>query len=447
MGRPCTGETLQHRARVVIVGSLAPMCGRSVLWLTLVFTSTNTMRPKCPLSGTRGSPISARIHQPRTRLCRRIHLPGNLSEFFIAEHWRLFADPNDIAVRGELDRNKRGLSTIQYSSPEDQFLGSSHCTTRKRFGINGTVVMFSNSYLLHTFFDLQTSCKTTRDYSTTTARAPIAKAWPRNKGNAFSRPNLVQLIRFTQLIYGWFGITLGAMVATRPDAAPQSLFQPTALFVCRLLVFHLHLLAYLRPKIMKLAVLIAAFLLPAVSFATTPSPLRADDGRDLSFLLKRYDGPVPILRRAVKGKRHIVPRTLQVENVPIRRAPNGLVERQQCDAGFVACPNGTQCCPAGATCEPGSCCPAGSLRCTGNCKDHSHSSSIPPLTQSFFFRLLRCRGRLLPKRWVLPIWSGKQVHSSDSTHFSFVVPQVCFTSGAEVGCCPRGQRCTSISGE
>ena len=35
--------------------------------------------------------------------------------------------------------------------------------------------------------------------------------------------------------------------------------------------------------------------------------------------MKRYDGPAPILRRVVKGKRHIVPRTLQVEEVPIRR--------------------------------------------------------------------------------------------------------------------------------
>lgn len=129
---------------------------------------------------------------------------------------------------------------------------------------------------------------------------------------------------------------------------------------------------------MKLAVLTAAFLLPVVSLANTPSPLRASDGRDLSFLLKRYDGPVPILRRAAKGNRHIVPRTLQVENVPIRRAPNGLVERQQCDAGFAPCPGGTQCCPAGATCEPGSCCPAGSLRCTGNCKNHSRFYTYPP---------------------------------------------------------------------
>jgi len=70
---------------------------------------------------------------------------------------------------------------------------------------------------------------------------------------------------------------------------------------------------------MKFAVLVSAFLLPVVSLALDPSPLLADDGRELSFLLKRYDGPAPILRRAVKGKRHIVPRTLQVKEVPIRR--------------------------------------------------------------------------------------------------------------------------------
>ena len=121
---------------------------------------------------------------------------------------------------------------------------------------------------------------------------------------------------------------------------------------------------------MKFAVLVSAFLLPVVSLAYEPSPLLADDGRDLSFLLKRYDGPVPILRRAVKGKRHTVPRTLQVEEVPVRRALNGLVERQQCvDPGYVPCAGGAQCCPAGSTCGPGSCCPAGNLVCTGNCKD------------------------------------------------------------------------------
>ena len=133
---------------------------------------------------------------------------------------------------------------------------------------------------------------------------------------------------------------------------------------------HLHLSPIFSSPPMKLAVLVSAFLLPVVSLAHEPSPLLAHDGRDLSFLLKRYDGPVPILRRAVKGKRHAVPRTLRVESVPVRRAHNGLVERQQCvDAGYVPCTGTTQCCPAGSTCGPGSCCPAGNLVCAGNCKD------------------------------------------------------------------------------
>jgi len=122
---------------------------------------------------------------------------------------------------------------------------------------------------------------------------------------------------------------------------------------------------------MKFVVLVSAFLLPVVSLAHDPSPLLADDGRDLSFLLKRYDGPAPILQRAVKGKRHITPRTLQVEEVPVRRAPNGLVERQssQClDTGYVPCPGGLQCCPSGGVCGTGYCCPAGNLACAGKCK-------------------------------------------------------------------------------
>src|SRR5258706_1372709 len=122
---------------------------------------------------------------------------------------------------------------------------------------------------------------------------------------------------------------------------------------------------------MKFAVLVSGFLLSVGALEHDPSPLLADDGRDLSFLLKQYDGPVPILRRAVKGKRHTVPRTLQVEEVPVRRAPNGLVERQQCtNAGYLPCPGGLQCCPAGSLCAPGSCCPAGNyLACAGFCRD------------------------------------------------------------------------------
>ena len=124
---------------------------------------------------------------------------------------------------------------------------------------------------------------------------------------------------------------------------------------------------------MKFAVLVSAFLLPVVSLAHDPSPLLADDGRDLSFLLKRYDGPAPILSLAVKGKRHIVPRTLQVEEVPIRRA---LVERQQCpDSGYIPCSGGAQCCPQGTVCGPGACCPSGNLACQGNCKGRSLAPS------------------------------------------------------------------------
>ena len=120
---------------------------------------------------------------------------------------------------------------------------------------------------------------------------------------------------------------------------------------------------------MKSVVFFLAFLLRfVVSLAGDPSPLIADDGRDLSFLLKRYDGPTPILRRAVKGARHIVPRTLQVVEVLVRRAPNGLVERAQCpDPEYVPCSGSDQCCPVGAVCGPGSCCPSGNLACKGNC--------------------------------------------------------------------------------
>jgi hypothetical protein len=139
---------------------------------------------------------------------------------------------------------------------------------------------------------------------------------------------------------------------------------------------------------MKFAVLVSAFLLPVVSLAHDPSPLLAVDGRDLSFFLKRYDGPVAILRRAVKGKRHIVPRTLQVAQVPVRRALNSLAERQQCiDPGYVPCASGTQCCPAGAVCGPGTCCPAGNLVCAGNCErplSRFFALRSLPLTLSFF---------------------------------------------------------------
>jgi len=188
----------------------------------------------------------------------------------------------------------------------------------------------------------------------------------------------------------------------------------------------LHLPSYRKfpasspPTPMKFVVFVSAFLLPVFALAYGPSPLLADDGRDLSFLLKRYDGPAPILHRAVKGKRHIVPRTLQVEEVPVRRALNGLVERQQCvDAGYVPCPGGIQCCPVGATCGPGTCCPAGSLLCAGNCKNRFLvSSSFSSLTHKSFFRLPRCPRGLLPERWVLPSWSSEPVHSANDRAIS-----------------------------
>ena len=124
---------------------------------------------------------------------------------------------------------------------------------------------------------------------------------------------------------------------------------------------------------MRFTVLVAAFLLPAVSLAHDPSPLLADDGRDLSFLLKRYDGPAPILHRAVK---HIAPRTLQVGEVPVRRASNGLVERKQCSGlGYVPCPGGLHCCPLGAVCGPSTCCPVGSFPCAVGSKDRLFVSS------------------------------------------------------------------------
>ena len=86
---------------------------------------------------------------------------------------------------------------------------------------------------------------------------------------------------------------------------------------------------------MKFVVFVSALLLPVISLAHDPSPLLADDGRDLSFLLKRYDGFDPILLRPVKL--HTGPRTFQVEEVPVRNTLNGLIERQQCLACMGGC--------------------------------------------------------------------------------------------------------------
>jgi len=165
---------------------------------------------------------------------------------------------------------------------------------------------------------------------------------------------------------------------------------------------------------MKFVALVSAFLLPVVTLAYGPSPLLADDGRDLSFLLKRYDGPAPILHRAVKGKRHIIPRTLQSS------PDDGYAVYSKClDAAYVPCPDGSQCCPAGYVCGPGSCCPAGNLVCTGNCEDRSLvSSPSSSLTHKSFFRLPRCPRRLLPERWVLPSWTSERVHAANNKAIS-----------------------------
>jgi len=201
---------------------------------------------------------------------------------------------------------------------------------------------------------------------------------------------------------------------------------------------------------MKFAVLVPAFLLPVVTLAQgfAPSALRADDGSDLTFFLKRYDGPVAVFRRATNGKRHTVPRTLQVEEVPVRRAV-GLVERQQCvDPGYVPCAAYAQCCPAGATCGPGTCCPAGSLQCTGQCKNRSHFSHLSLRSHSRPPGCKDIKGDCCPNVGCCPSGQVRTCTPTTWVYFSLVVPQVCFTAlNGEIGCCPRGKRCTTISGE
>jgi len=123
-----------------------------------------------------------------------IYTSLEIGQDLIAEHWRLFADPNGIAVFGKLDRNKRGIPALQYSGPEDQFMGSSNGSTRRRFGVDGgIVVMVSNSYLLHTHFDLQAPAKT--PISTVGRRlnqgqlpeAPFGNAWQLYRKRELSR--------------------------------------------------------------------------------------------------------------------------------------------------------------------------------------------------------------------------------------------------------------------
>ena len=192
--------------------------------------------------------------------------------------------------------------------------------------------------------------------------------------------------------------------------------------------------------------LVSGFLLSVVALAHGPSPLLADDGRDLSFLLKRYDGPVPILRRTVKGKRHIVPRTLQVEEVPVRRA---LVERQSTCS--IPCTGGLQCCPAGTVCGPGVCCPVGGLPCAGKCKDrHSFLHLSLPLTRGHPSGCPSALGDCCLDNNCCP---AGQVSActllTNLAYISFGVPQFCaLANNGAIGCCPRGQTCTgTLSGE
>jgi hypothetical protein len=215
---------------------------------------------------------------------------------------------------------------------------------------------------------------------------------------------------------------------------------------------------------MKVAALASLFLLPVLALASNPSPLQAVDGRDLSFFLKRYDGPLAILHSVAKGKkRHIVPRTLQVEEIPVRRA---LVERQQClDAGYLVCPSGTECCPAGYTCGTNVCCPTGTttLMCTGICKNQSrsllylylrsHTHSFNPSLSSSSSGCIAGQGDCCPNAGCCPTGQVSTCTLSRSAHspfsiFSSVVPQVCFTAlNGDIGCCPIGQTCTAVSGQ
>ena len=120
---------------------------------------------------------------------------------------------------------------------------------------------------------------------------------------------------------------------------------------------------------MKFVVLVSAFLLPVVSLVLDPSPLLADDGRDLPFLLKRYDGPAPAYPpSSSQWKAPHRPAHSPSRGSLIRKALNGLVERQQCRAaGYVP----AWCYPVfpgGLRLWPGYCCPAGSFVCAGSCK-------------------------------------------------------------------------------
>jgi hypothetical protein len=88
----------------------------------------------------------------------KVHTTLEIGQNFHRRTWRLFAEPKHVAISREFDRHEGSLPTIQYGCPEDQFMGS-NCATTKRFGVCGgggsgsgiVVVMFTNSYLLHTY--------------------------------------------------------------------------------------------------------------------------------------------------------------------------------------------------------------------------------------------------------------------------------------------------------
>ena len=66
-----------------------------------------------------------------------------IGQYFHRRASALICSPKHVAVYGELDRDEGSLPTVQYGSPEDQFMGSSSCATTKQFGIvgNGTIVI------------------------------------------------------------------------------------------------------------------------------------------------------------------------------------------------------------------------------------------------------------------------------------------------------------------
>lgn len=89
-----------------------------------------------------------------------IYTTLEIGQYFHRRASALICSPKHVAVYGELDRDEGGLPTLQYGSPEDQFMGSSSRATTKQFGIsgNGTVVIFTISCLIYHINIL--TCKT-----------------------------------------------------------------------------------------------------------------------------------------------------------------------------------------------------------------------------------------------------------------------------------------------